>query len=57
MDVSLHVARIAAACFGATLPPETTATTVWPGSTRTFPERSAAVEAAAPSSQASFIRA
>src|SRR5205823_14918210 len=43
MDVSLHVARIAAACFGATLPPETTATTVSPGSTRTFPESSAAV--------------
>ena len=44
MDVGLHrVARIAAACWGATLPPETTATTFWPGSTATFPARSAAV--------------
>src|SRR6266566_6058362 len=56
VDVSLHVARIAAACFGATLPPETMATTVWPGSTRTAPERSAAVVAAARSSHASFMR-
>src|SRR3954469_2101311 len=57
MDLSLHEARIAAASWGATLPPETTATTVSPGSTRTLPERSAAAEAAAPSSQASFARA
>src|SRR5436190_1611421 len=57
MDVGLHAARIAAACFAATLPPETTATAVSPGSTRTRPESSAAVEAAAPSSAASFVRA
>src|SRR5439155_25149742 len=56
MDLSLHAARIAAACFGATLPPETTETTVWPRSTCTFPDSTAAVAAAAPSSQASFIR-
>src|SRR4051812_9188437 len=58
MDVGLHrLARIAAACWDATLPPETTATTVWPGSSAIFPASNAAVEAAAPSSQASFIRA
>src|SRR4029077_3631812 len=56
MDFSLHRARIAAACWGAMLPPETIATTVSPGSSDTFPERSAAVEAAAPSSHASFVR-
>src|SRR6476620_657549 len=43
MDVGFHVARIAAAWFGAMLPPETTATTICPGSTRTAPDRSAAV--------------
>src|SRR5262249_33926046 len=42
MDVGLHAARIAAACFRAILPPETTATTVSPASTGTLPERSAA---------------
>src|SRR5436190_19452482 len=35
VDVSLHGVRIAAASVGATLPPDTTATTVCPGSTRT----------------------
>src|SRR5712691_6217326 len=40
MDLSLHESRIAAASWGATLPPETTTTTVSPGSTRTLPDRS-----------------
>src|SRR6476646_7624579 len=57
MDVGLHEARIAAACFAAMLPPETTATTVRPCSTSTFPARSAAVAAAPPSSAAYFMRA
>src|SRR3954470_6498661 len=56
MDLCLQAARKAAAGFVAMLPPETTATTVERGSTSTFPERSAAVDAAAPSSEASFVR-
>src|SRR4051794_36905194 len=40
MDVGLHRrARIAAACSGATLPPETTDTTVSPARTPTLPPR------------------
>src|SRR5581483_9788805 len=47
VDAGLHrEARIAAACSGPTLPPETTATTFWPGSTATRPASSAAVAAA-----------
>src|SRR2546423_146984 len=58
VDFGLHrPPRIAAACWGATLPPETTATTFWPGSRSIFPARRAAVDAAAPSSQARFVRA
>src|SRR5437763_5914503 len=56
MDVSLHDPRIAAACFGAMLPPETTATTFCPGSTPAFPASSAATPATPPSSAASFVR-
>src|SRR5262249_20138167 len=58
MDVRLHgsSARIAAAVFGATLPPETTAATFWPGSRSSRPLRSAAAVAAPASSHASFIR-
>src|SRR5438105_1429405 len=57
MDAGLHgPARIAAAVCGATLPPETTAATVRPGSRSTLPARSAAAVAAPASSQASFIR-
>src|SRR5204862_5741978 len=49
-------ARIAAAVLGATLPPETTAATVWPASSSTAPDISAAAVAAPATSQASFIR-
>src|SRR3954463_6868288 len=57
MDVGFHrSARIAAAVWGATLPPETTAQTCSPGSMGTFPARSAAAVAAPAVSHASFIR-
>src|SRR3954449_8067692 len=57
MDPGLHLlARIAEVVSGAALPPETTATTVSPGSKRIFPASSAAVEAAPAGSQASFAR-
>src|SRR5262249_39092294 len=59
VNIRLHScseSRIAAAVLGATLPPETTAATVWPGSRSTFPLVSAAAVAAPASSQASFIR-
>src|SRR5207253_7532618 len=57
MDAGLHrSARIAAAVCAATLPPETTAATVSPRSSGTFPARSAAAVAAPAASQASFIR-
>src|SRR6476620_5454390 len=57
MDVRFHrPARIAAAVSAATLPPETTAATVSPGSSGTFPASSAAAVAAPAVSQASFIR-
>src|ERR1043166_6166894 len=57
MDAGLHCsARIAAAVRGTTLPPETTAATVFDGSSSTFPASSAAAVAAPASSQASFIR-
>src|SRR4029077_3291446 len=57
MDAGLHSPpKIAAACWGATLPPETTATTVSPARTRTLPLNNAAVPAAPPSSPASFVR-
>src|SRR5206468_10061178 len=57
MDAGLHCpARIAAAVSAATLPPETTAATVFPGSTSTLPASSAAAVAAPATSHASFIR-
>src|SRR4029077_2872942 len=57
MDASLHrEARIAEAVSGATLPPETTAPPSAPGSSATFPARSAAVAAAPAGSQASLAR-
>src|SRR4029450_398614 len=57
MDAGFHCsARIAAAVWGATLPPETTAATVSPSSSGTLPASSAAAVAAPASSQASFIR-
>src|SRR3989304_5906224 len=57
MDAGLHrPARIPAAIWGSALPPETTATTGDPGSTRTFPARRAATAAAPAGSQASFAR-
>src|SRR3954452_7091238 len=58
MDLGLHrPPRIATAVSVATLPPETTATTCWPGSTAAFPASSAAVAAAPAGSHASFARA
>src|ERR671931_2792023 len=57
MDADFHrSARIATAASGATLPPETTAATLEPGSSSTFPARSAAAVAAPATSHASFIR-
>src|SRR5712691_4854444 len=57
MDAGFHCsARIAAAVCAATLPPETTAATVLPRSSGTFPASSAAAVAAPASSQASFMR-
>src|SRR5215211_6693018 len=57
MDVRLHRgARIAAALSGLTLPPETTATTLWPSVTPAFCASSAAVVAAPAASHASFAR-
>ena len=57
MNLGLHAeARIAEAVSVATLPPETTATTVSPCSSATFPARSAPVAAAPAGSQASFAR-
>src|SRR5436189_1029836 len=58
VNVGLHRrARIAEAVSGAALPPETTSTTVSPGSREIFPARRAAVEAAPAGPQASFARA
>src|SRR6266536_496426 len=57
MNAGFHCsARIAAAVWGATLPPETTAATVLPSSSGTLPASSAAAVAAPASSQASFMR-
>src|SRR6266545_3341515 len=57
MNAGFHcLARIAAAVWRATLPPETTAATVFPGSSGTFPASSAAAVAAPANSQASFMR-
>src|SRR5258708_7881389 len=57
MDVGLHPpARIAEAVSSATLPPETTATAVSPGSSLTFPDKRAAVVAAPAGSHAIFAR-
>src|SRR5438128_1935639 len=57
MDVGLHApARIAEAVSSATLPPETTATAVSPGSSLTLPDISAAVVAAPAASHAIFAR-
>src|SRR5581483_440624 len=55
MDLRLHRStRIAAAVPGTTLPPETMATTLSPGSAATLPARSAAVAVAPAGSGASF---
>ena len=57
MNAGLHSsARIATAVWGATLPPETTATAVPAASSSTFPASRAAVETAPAGSHASFAR-